>query len=218
MDSNRLHLPAKPTIPPSTDPLSVHKPVSDCLFPPTQPRKSSKKCERRYSDRSDNGQVEAVVRPLPPGPSHFRSKSTHQRKQSIFVAGCTTTEQLIQQLQHQTGSRNSSYSEDTRDPTDTPRHLKKVSDLDAVICMETEEDEAESVRASLPIYGSLPCTARCPTCRCDVHTVVSLSSGMPSPVLQLLSSVFACCQGPAWFNELKVHRCPVCSTVLGKGR
>lgn len=165
-------------------------------------------------------------------PGHAR-KISHTRQRSIG----DIDELSKLQLKKEASTRNTSKvmsicTEDSRSPS----HLRNISDADSVVYISPEENKCsldikpppfmfgkenrrEELRGSMNIMGNTPCTAYCRYCKVDVHTTVELyNAGVSGGVLKFFSSVFTCCSGPLWLNNLKVHKCPQCSLVLAKCR
>ncbi|CAG9314746.1 unnamed protein product [Blepharisma stoltei] len=72
-------------------------------------------------------------------------------------------------------------------------------------------------RKIIPKFGLMPCTAYCKNCFKDIHTEISFTgSRIEIFFLKITSNVFACCEGPMWLNQKKVHICPQCHQVLAK--
>lgn len=76
----------------------------------------------------------------------------------------------------------------------------------------------EKPKKDLECFGNNATTAYCRYCKVDVHTIVDFNSSYNSKFLKAISSVVACCNYPNWFAAYRVHKCPVCSLVLGKSR
>ena len=216
---------------------------TDYIFSITS-NKSRRSClsERRYNSNTPKpfDQIEPVLddadlkssKLLKFEPAHAR-KISHTRQRSIG-----DIEQLSKlQLKKEVSTRNTSkalsiFTEESRSPS----HLRNVSDADSVIYVSPEENKCsldirpppfgfgkenrkEEGRGSVAMMGSTPCTMYCRYCKSDVHTSVELyNAGISGGVLKIFSSIFTCCTGPMWINNLRVHKCPRCSLVLGKCR
>jgi LITAF-like zinc ribbon domain. len=116
----------------------------------------------------------------------------------------------------------------------SPSHLRRISDADSVIYYTPEDGKCSldikppfrfgkenngSGRNSLMVLENMPLTVYCRYCKHDVHSKVeAYNAGIPQGFLSVFSSIFTCCNGPLWFNKMKVHKCPRCSLVLGKCR
>ncbi|OMJ69174.1 hypothetical protein SteCoe_33173 [Stentor coeruleus] len=110
-------------------------------------------------------------------------------------------------------------------------HRKNISDSDSVIYMGSEEEKyfrdsrlqppiyVSDIknRDSMPFLENSPCMAYCKHCRKDVHTSLEIQSPhFSTGILQIFTSLFSCCSLPTWLGNLRVHKCPVCSSVIGK--
>ena len=103
------------------------------------------------------------------------------------------------------------------------QNVQRVSCIDLVAALHGSSkpravparlDENTPARA-LPIFGLTPCSAYCSRCRTDVHTDVEFAEegSWSRSVLNFLG-LLDCCRAPAWLNQLRVHKCPHCSTIL----
>lgn len=70
----------------------------------------------------------------------------------------------------------------------------------------------------LSIIGNEPTTVYCKNCQIDVHTLVELENKtiLPTSLLEFLGSIAECCRGSTWVSRMRVHRCPLCITLVAK--
>ena len=219
------------------------KSSTDCIFSITSGK--SRRCclsERRYTSNNPKvfDQVESILdeadlkssKLLTYEPNHAR-RISHTRQRSIG----DIDELSKLQFKKEASTRNTSkvlsiYTEESRSPS----HLRNVSDADSVVYVSPEENKCsldirpppfafgkenrrEEMRASVIMMGNAPCTMFCRYCKVDVHTSVELyNAGISGGVLKIFASIFTCCNGPLWLNNLRVHKCPRCSLVLAKCR
>lgn len=130
-----------------------------------------------------------------------------------------TYDESVKPVKH----RRKSSIENYEKPILTKKHLRNISDADSVIYRQTEDEigrqcgKSFSLRGSLPILEGTPCTIYCKYCETQVHSSVDYyNSSIPRKLLNVFSSLAACCQISSWLNDMRVHRCPHCSLVLGK--
>ena len=179
-----------------------HRTISEIIFSGSaQKSNKSRTSEKRYSKLTQNFDVVDVENQEEQKPGKLLTynvqKTRHRRKSSAGEIQCD------KKYFHPSNST----------------HSRNISDADSVI-HKTEESVKKlspSVRGSLPILESTPCTLFCPCCKVQVHSQLDIySQSVSKKLLSIFASIFSCCESPVWLNSMRVHKCPYCSLVLGR--
>jgi hypothetical protein len=177
-----------------------YRTISEIIFSGSaQKSNKSRTSEKRYSKLTQNFDVIDIENQEDQKPGKLLTykapKTRHRRKSSAGEIQC-----------------------EKKWTVPTSNHSRNISDADSVI-HKTEESVKKlhtSLRGSLPILESTPCTAFCPYCKIQVHTSIELySQSFSKKVISLFASILSCCEAP-WLSNMKVHKCPHCSLVLGR--